>query len=354
LNDRLNIETLNPHEDLRGAAEVAKLLIASGLDVDGDIQVFVVARDRRKIVACAGLAGDIVKCVTIAPECRSSSLALRLMSEIQYLATQRGHSHLFLYTKPDKAAFFSGCGFHKLVEVLGSACLMENTPVGVKDYCDRLKLLRRSGKRIGCIVVNANPFTLGHLYLIRRAEKECDWVHVFVVSEDASAIAYCDRLDLVRSGLSGLGRVTVHGGSRYLVSKVTFPCYFIKDTCVVEACSTAIDLLMFRKYIAPALCITHRYVGSEPFCELTRKYNADMHGWLEEAHAEEPPVHVVEIPRFEMAGRPVSASQVRRLLTDGNFEEIASLVPTTTLALLRAKYAVHPEQSAEYRAAEMY
>ncbi len=340
MNDELIFETLNPHEDPRAAAEVIRLLRASGLGAETDIQLFVIARDARRIVACAGLADDVVKCVTIAPEYRGSSLALRLMHEVQLLAMKSGQSHLFLYTKPGNAYLFEGCGFHKLVEVMGHACLMENTPVGIRDYCDSLQAFRQEGKRIGSVVINANPFTLGHLYLVRQALRRCDWLHVFVVAEDASTMRYADRLDMVRAGLAGMARVTVHGGSRYLISRATFPGYFIKDTCIVEACSTAMDLLMFRKYIAPALGITHRFVGTEPFCELTRKYNEDMFGWLESATEDGAPIQVVEIPRLEVSGRAISASDVRRQLAQGDFAAMSTLVPATTLSHLRARYAV--------------
>jgi [citrate (pro-3S)-lyase] ligase len=216
---------------------------------------------------------------------------------------------------------------------------MENTPVGVRDYTDTLRAARVGGARIGAAVLNANPFTLGHLHLVRQALEQCDWLHIFVVAEDVSAIAYEDRLALVRAGVSGLSRVTVHGGSRYMISKGTFPNYFVKDKGVAEFCGTAVDLLMFRQYIAPALGITHRFVGTEPFCRVTCSYNADMHRWLEAKSGPGPAVHVVEVPRVELNGVPISASEVRHLLAQRDFDAIASLVPEATLACLRAKYA---------------
>lgn len=339
MEEEVEFGTIVPREDPRGAAELKALLAASGLDMESDIQVFVAGRVGARLVACAGLAEGVVKCVAIEAEQRGTSLALRLMNELLHLAMERGHAHLFLYTKPSNVALFHGCGFHLLVEVPGQACLMENTPIGVRAYCDRLRPMRHPGASIGSVVLNANPFTFGHLHLVRQALQECDWLHVFVVAEDASAIAYEDRLELVRQGLSGLERLTVHDGSRYLISKATFPSYFIKDACAVEDCSTAMDLLMFRRYLAPALGITHRFVGTEPFCRITRKYNEDMHAWLETAPDAAPAIRVVEMPRCEVGGRPVSASEVRRLLALGDFEAMASLVPETTLARLRTKYA---------------
>jgi [citrate (pro-3S)-lyase] ligase len=339
VEEEIEFGTVTPRSDERGAAELKAFLAASGLDMEADIQVFVTGRLEGRLVACAGLAEGVVKCVAIEAEQRGTSLALRLMNELLQLALERGHAHLFLYTKPSNVALFRGCGFHPLVEVPGQACLMENTPVGIRTYCERLHALRQPGERIGSAVLNANPFTLGHLHLVRQALRECDWLHVFVVAEDASAIAYADRLDLVRQGLAGMEGLTVHDGSRYLISKATFPSYFIKDACAVEDCSTAMDLLMFRKHLAPALGITHRFVGPEPFCPITRKYNEDMHRWLENPLGEGPAIRAVEMPRCEVGGRPVSASEVRRLLARGDFEAMASLVPKTTLARLRAKYA---------------
>ena len=351
MNDDVNIETLNPREDKRGTAEVKRLLGANGLEAEADVQVFVVARDRKKIVGCAGLAEGVVKCVAIAKERRGSSLAVRLMDEVQRLALNRGQSHLFLYTQPKRAPLFAGCGFHRIVEVPDQVCLMENSPVGISEYCESLQAFRQEGQRIGCVVLNANPFTLGHLYLVRQALRECDWLHVFVVAEDASKIRYADRLDMVRAGLAGMDRVTVHSGSRYLISKATFPTYFIKEMREVETCSTAIDLLIFRRYIAPALGVTHRFIGTEPFCRVTRKYNEDMFEWLERASTEGAPIHVVEIPRLEVDGRAVSASEVRRQLAKGDFAAMAALVPPTTLSRLRALYAYRTQLKAGHRAA---
>lgn len=338
MNAEVKFSRLVPGADLQETGEVKRLLACSGLGFEEDIHVFVVGWVGARAIACAGLTDGVVKCVAIDADYRGSSLALKLMSELVHLAWERGHNHLFLYTKAENLVLFQGCGFHEIVEIPGCAWLMENTPVGVKDYCNHLRTMRVAGDRIGSIVVNANPFTLGHLHLIRRAVQDCDWLHIFVVSEDASAIAYEDRLDLVRAGVSGLPRLTVHEGSRYMISKGTFPNYFIKNKGAAESCSTATDLLLFRQYIAPALGITHRFVGSEPFCPVTRGYNSDMRRWLEAESGKGPMIRVVEYPRFEVDGVPVSASAVRRLLARGDFDAMASLVPATTLALMGAKY----------------
>jgi [citrate (pro-3S)-lyase] ligase len=337
MTEPLEFATVDPVRDPLAAAEIDRLLAAGGLEREPALRLFLACRQGARMVACAGLDGGVVKCVAVDPGHRGGNLGLTLMHEVACLALERGHSHLFLYTRPGNVPLFRGCGYHPLVEVPGWATLMENTPVGLVGHLDRLRRQRREGARIGGIVMNANPFTLGHRHLVLEALGACDWLHLFVVSEDASAIASRDRLALVRAAVAGLGRVTVHPGSRYLISKGTFPTYFIKDRCIAEACQTAVDLLLFRQHLAPALGITHRFVGTEPFCKVTRKYNEDMRHWLAEPGLPGPPVAVAELPRLERGGLPVSASEVRRLWAAGDFARMAGLVPPATLEYLRRR-----------------
>ncbi len=319
--------------------EIRALLASCGLACEPGIQVFLTCRIQGRLVACAGLEANVVKCVAICKLLQGENLALALLQEMAYLALERGQGHLFLYTKPENREIFEGCGFHALVEVPGIACLMENTPVGASAYARRLEVFRRAGRRVGGIVLNANPFTLGHRHLVASAAGDCDVLHVFVVAEDASFFPYKDRLALVRQGLADLPNVKVHPGSVYMVSKATFPTYFIKEQGDVETGGTGLDLLLFRRFIAPALGITHRYVGSEPFCPVTRKYNEEMRHWLEGSHVEAPAIQVVELERHAVDGLVISASEVRRRLVRGDLEGLRPLVPRTTYDLLAAKYA---------------
>ncbi|PWC31408.1 [citrate (pro-3S)-lyase] ligase [Azospirillum sp. TSO35-2] len=338
MTDELDFYAVDPAVHSKERQEIRSLLGRCGLDYEEQIQVFVVCRRAGRLVACAGLESNIVKCCAIDPDLRGGSLSLTLLSEVVHLAYERGHSHLFLYTRPENVSFFQGCGFYPLAEVPDYVTLMENTPVGIRSYCDRLRAARRPGATIGGVVINANPFTLGHRYLVSLAAERCDWLHLFVVSEDASFVSYRDRYALVEEGVRGIPRLTLHHGSQYMVSRATFPNYFFKEKGVVGDCCTAIDLLLFRNFIAPALGITHRFVGTEPFCGTTRKYNADMKYWLQTAPSAAPAVTVIEETRTQSDGTPISASEVRRLLRNRDFERIRALVPAATYELLRDKY----------------
>ena len=213
--------------------------------------------------------------------------------------------------------------------------LMENDATRLERYASFLTTLRRGGSKTGCIVMNANPFTLGHRYLIQQAAARCDWLHVFLVKEDTSRFPYEDRLALVRAGTADIPGLTVHRGSEYLISRATFPCYFIKEQGVIDHCYTEIDLQIFRQHIAPALGITHRFVGSEPFCTVTADYNRDMRRCLSDPAMDAPPIELVEIERVQYQGKAISASWVRQLLVKQQIATIGHLVPPTTFDYLQ-------------------
>lgn len=327
--------TLQPKHAPPEMEGIRKLLAANDLELDDQIETFVVCRREGRIVACAGLDHYTIKCVAVAQDVRGESLSLRLGSEVVKLAAENGQFHLFLYTAPHNLRFFCGWGFYPLVEVPERVVVMENSPVAIKRYCDRLREQRRPGHIIGTIVLNANPFTLGHRYLVEQAARACDWLHVFVVAEEASMFSYDDRFALVAAGVKEIPDLSLHPGSDYIISRATFPGYFLKDKGVIEESWAAIDLLLFREYIAPALGVTHRFVGTEPFDPVTRNYNAQMQWWLHEARSEAAPINVIEIPRLSMSGAPVSASRVRRLWMQRDLSRIKELVPATTWRFLR-------------------
>ncbi|MCF8578871.1 [citrate (pro-3S)-lyase] ligase [Enterobacter ludwigii] len=316
--------------------EITRFLAHNGLGIDDDIEQFIVARYQRHLVACTGIAGNTLKCIAVDVAWRGTSLSLTLIHEAELLAAQNGEHHLFLFTCPDNVKSFRGCGFYPLVTIENCAALMENTPVGIHRYCSQLRSHHfMPGKDIGAIVMNANPFTLGHQYLIEHAASQCDWLHVFVVQEDVSAFSFKERFAMVKDGSRHLSNVTVHPGSAYIISRGTFPGYFLKDKKVIDKVYAAIDLMLFRNYIAPALSINHRFVGTEPFCQLTAEYNRAMHRWLEDETSASACISVHEIDRKTDGNNvPVSASAVRRLLNENKISAASRMVPATTRAFL--------------------
>ena len=190
-------------------AEIAQFLHENDLSVDTTVEVFITVTRDEKLIACGGIAGNIIKCVAISESVRGEGLALTLATELINLAYERHSTHLFIYTKTEYEALFRQCGFSTLTCVPGVMVLMENSATRLKRYAESLKKFRHPGNKIGCIVMNANPFTNGHRYLIQQAAAQCDWLHLFLVKEDSSRFPYEDRLDLVLKGTADIPRLTV-------------------------------------------------------------------------------------------------------------------------------------------------
>ena len=188
----------------------------------------------------------------------------------------------------------------------------------------------------GCIVMNCNPFTLGHRYLIEQAAKQVERLYVMVVKEDCSLFAYTERKAMVEQGVADIENVNVIDGSDYAISRATFPTYFLKRLDDAADTQMLLDLDLFRRHIAPALGATVRFVGTEPTDQLTRRYNQLMHEALKD---------VRETDRLEKDGYAVSASRVRKAMEEGDMNTIRQLVPPTTLPYIIAHLATQALQA---------
>ena len=312
--------------------KVKTFLEKMGLDYSSDVEVFVIAQEDDAIVACGGLAGRVLKNIAIDETMQGEGVALSLMSELLKVAYADGRDELFLFTKPEYEEVFEACGFKLIDGAAGKVILMENR-YNIEAYKNRLHKLRHSGEVVGSIVMNCNPFTLGHRYLVEQACVRSFWVHLFVVKEDASYFSFKERYRLICQGLGHLENLTIHEGSDYIISKATFPTYFIKDKQQIDSMYTELDLNIFRNHLAPELGITHRFVGKEPLCVVTNEYNTQMKKILSRSSTS-PAIEVVELERIMYKEEPISASRVRRLMQEGNLEEIRHLVPPSTFVLI--------------------
>ncbi len=192
--------------------------------------------------------------------------------------------------------------------------------------------------RIGAIVMNCNPFTLGHRYLIEQAAAKVDFLVVFVVREDKSFFPFDDRFDLVDKGTADLPNVGITESGQFIISTLTFREYFNKSEFQDRLVDSSTDVTLFAREIAPAMHISVRFAGSEPFDRVTKQYNDTLAAILPRAG-----IAFEEIPRLEIDGRAVSASHVRELLKAHDFDSIARLVPETTLVYLRERFASRKE-----------
>ena len=183
---------------------------------------------------------------------------------------------------------------------------------------------------VGAIVMNCNPITRGHMHLITLASQIVKHLYVFVVEEDRSAFSFADRLEMIRRATASLPHVVVVPSGRFILSVETFPEYFEKDMKQEAIIDTSQDIGIFGRYIARRFGITLRFVGEEPTDKVTRQYNAEMKASLPQYG-----VQVLEIPRLESGGEAISASRVRALLREQQWDAVAAICPSTTVDYLR-------------------
>lgn len=368
----MEIQTLNPTTP-RQRQRIEAFLKRNGLRFDDMHYYAAITDDDGEMIAGGGLKGNVIKCVAVDDAHKGEAIANTLISHLIAHANEEGHSNVMLFTKPKNRQLFESLSFRLLAEA-PEAVLMETGIGGINNMVEQLKKIKEEGEVCkennqeckkeektnlnittpqhlnpstpqpltttthlrGVVVMNCNPFTLGHRYLIEQAAKQVERLFVMVVREDCSLFAYAERKAMVEQGVAHLKNVTVIDGSEYAISQATFPTYFLKRLDDAADTQMLLDLDLFRRHIAPALGTTVRFVGTEPTDRLTRRYNQLMHEVLAD---------VREIVRLEKEGNAVSASRVRKAMEHGDMSTIRQLVPPTTLPYIIAHLATQALQA---------
>ena len=366
----MEIQTLNPATP-RQRQRIEAFLKRNALRIDNMNYYAAVLDDDGEMIAGGGLKDDVIKCVAVDDAHKGEAIANTLVSHLISHANQEGYGCIKLFTKPKNRQLFESLSFRLLAEA-PEAILMETGIGGISNTVEALKKIKEESEKYkeynkeckedskkckentsylntstpqhlnttmqptGCIVMNCNPFTLGHRYLIEQAAKQVERLYVMVVKEDCSLFAYTERKAMVEQGVADIENVSVIDGSDYAISRATFPTYFLKRLDDAADTQMLLDLDLFRRHIAPALGATVRFVGTEPTDQLTRRYNQLMHEALKD---------VREINRLEKDGNAVSASRVRRAMEEGDMNTIRQLVPPTTLPYIIAHLATQALQA---------
>ncbi len=318
--------------DAQMMAQVDALLQAEGICRDANLDYTCAVCDAAgQVIATGSCFGNTLRCFAVSRTHQGEGLLNTVVTHLIEHECERGYVRLFLYTKAESAKFFGDLGFHEIARVDGTLVFMENRRDGFAAYLRRLEKTRRTGKS-AAIVMNANPFTLGHQYLVETVAAACDTLHLFIVSEDASLVPFAVRKQLVQAGVAHLPNVICHDSGPYIISNATFPSYFLHDEAAVIDGHARLDIAVFTK-IAAALGITARYVGDEPASAVTADYNRVMCEELPKAG-----IDCIVIPRKESYGHPISASTVRQCLRAGDWKTLHTLVPQTTY-----DYFISPE-----------
>lgn len=320
--------TLNPINLNNAAhrAEINDFLLQSGLILDSDVDFTVAARSGNTLVGTCSKAGRVIKCLAVTPEHRGEGLSGQLVKELIDRLFEEGIYHYFVFTQPHNTCLFQSLNFKMLYKGTDAA-LLEGGIIAITQRLNQLKTQAGLDGKTDrtALVMNCNPFTLGHQHLVEQAAASGKEVLLFVVEENRSVFTFADRLEMVRRGTAHLPQVTVLPGTEYIISNATFPAYFLRQADERTTAYMEMDAGIFCTWFSPIFGIVSRYVGDEPYCDVTLSYNNTLKRVLGNAG-----LTLTEIPRLLYAGEPISASRVRRLIRAGQTEDIRALVPEST------------------------
>lgn len=319
--------------DRRMLRQVDELLAHEGLRRDPSLDYTCGLFDGDwNLIATGSCCGNSLRCLAVQSERQGEGLLVQIVEHLTDIQAQRGNLHLFLYTKQKNARFFRSLSFSSILDADGVA-FMENRRNGFRRYVDGLRRLLPDAGPTAAIVMNANPFTLGHRHLVEQASKESGSVLLFILSEDSSLFPAHVRRRLAAEAVSDLPNVILADTGSYMISSATFPSYFVESDEEAMRVHARLDAALFGR-IAGELGIARRYLGEEPASRVTFIYNQTL--------LERLPGMGVEcriIPRLEINRRIVSASTVRKAIHDGRLESVAEMLPPGTLQYLRSPEA---------------
>ncbi len=329
----MRVEKIYPNNKI-AMKKVDQLLADQGIKRDKNLDYTCGIYDHhRELIATGSTFQNTLRCMAVSEAYQGEGLMNIIVTHLLKYLNDRGYDHIFLYTKNTASHLFSQLGFEEIIAIDNHLYFLENKKNGFSNYLNSLIKESSDGKEIAAIVMNANPFSLGHQYLIETAAKENDWVHVFLLEEDASFFPYQVRRKLVEEGIKHLNNVTIQPTSHYIISQATFPSYFQKDEESVIDGHALLDAALFVK-IAQHLNITKRYVGEEPYSEMTQRYNQMMKRAFEET-----PIQLIVLQRKEINEEIISGSKIRQAITENKWELIEKFVPKTTFEFLQTQEA---------------
>jgi len=304
------------------------LLEKYNLEYEYDIDYAVLAYEDDKLLGTASLARNVMKCFLVVKEAQGKQVMTMMYEHLLDVLEERNIDHYFVYTMPNNEEIFEQLGMHVLVRTMNTVLLEGGQHI--KDVLKRLQEdYQLDQRKKHCVIINGNPMTLGHLYLIEEAAKEAEQLLVFVVSEDASSFPFEDRFMIIKKATKHLKNVVVLPTENYLVSKITFPKYFLKEDQLIDAEQTMIDVLIYKEYFVKFFNIKKRYLGEEPFSYNTNKYNQVLKQYMNG--------HIHIIPRKAIGEQVISASKVRKLIKANKLAKVKEYVPSATYEFLQSK-----------------
>ena len=293
--------------------------------------------ENEKIIACGCREKNVLKCFAVDENYRGENLFDKIISSLLTECYNENLKTIFVFTKLKNIKFFESYNFVVLASGMTSTLMYKSDESIIQvlektmgEHTVQKNFL--TDKKIGAVVINANPFTLGHKFLITAAAKEVDLLFVFVVEENKSFFSFAERFFLVQKNSSELLNVHILPSTKFLISAATFPSYFLKEKKLISSEHALIDARIFGKYFVPQFHIATRFLGDEPIDESTRFYNKILSEELPKYHCS-----VKIFSRLKNSEIVISASLVRKYFLEKNFEKIKPLVSNITIDFLKQK-----------------
>lgn len=290
------------------------------------------------LVGTGSHQGRILKYVAVSPKYRDTT-AFALIVTYMTEKLLKIYKHTFVFTRPENSVRFRGLGYTEIASAPPLFTVLEFGFESIVTYQEYLKTLKRPTETdaVAAIVVNCNPFTNGHKYLIEKAAEENELVYLFVVEEDLSAFPFNVRWELIRKGIEHLDNVVMVRGGMYIVSGSIFPAYFLKNETISDVMQkqAELDVHIFADYVVPIFGIRKRYVGTEKYCATTAAYNQAMKNILPACGVE-----IVEVMRkVAMPGSSklpifISASNIRQAIKMDKLDDVEEFLPASTREFL--------------------
>ena len=309
--------------------EAYQLLLDQGLSIDENVSHTILVFDDDVLAATGSLYENVIKMIAVNPKYQGENLTPYVVSILISKLNDMGIFKYFLFTSLEQQRYFSHMNFSKIIET-DEVVMFENNVDTITEALTKLnQTLPKLEGVIGSIVMNCNPVTLGHLYLIETARRMVDHLIIFLVLENKSVFSYETRLNLLKSSTSHLDHIYILPSTVYMISSLTFPTYFLKELSSKSKQHMILDIKIFKTYFMKIFNISKRFTGDEPLDPMTNEYNETMKDILKDAW--------ISIERLSKDGKIISASLVRRLAKEKNFEDIKTLVPNATYEFLISK-----------------
>lgn len=299
-----------------------------GLDYEIDIDYAILIYDRHEVIATASIAQSVMKCFAVHSDYSGQNVTGLMFKHLTDHLASKGITHYFVFTSPENENVFKSFNMTRIVLTMNTV-LLEGGDEITNVLTNLKNEYKISDQKKSCVIINANPMTLGHLYLIEEAAKKSDELLVFVVSEDVSSFPFEARFKIIKEATEHLSNVTVLPSLSYLVSRISFPKYFLKEDVLIKEEQTLIDVLIYKEYYSKIFNINKRFVGTEPLSPNTSKYNEVLKQYLG--------IKIEIIDRKTYKETPISASFIRKLIKRNHIIKIKEYVPEATYNYLMSE-----------------